>query len=240
MHRFFSDTVNNKEITLQNENAKHIIKSLRMKVLEKLIVCDKKGIDYFCTIKEIKDNTVTLTVTSIEKNKAEPNVDIHLYMAFSKNDKMEFIVQKATELGVCEITPIVTKFTVSRPSQKSTINKIIRYKKIAEEASKQSGRGKIPIINNPLTFEQCLSSIKNFDASIIMYEKNGKKIKDAINLENKNIAVIIGSEGGFCETEITKAKNNGVQAVNLGCRILRCETAPIVTLSILMEYYGNF
>lgn len=240
MPRFFCDIIDGNNIILNEEDNKHIIKSLRMKVGEELIVCDKNKNDYICSIKDIRDNNVFFNVLKKVKNIAEPSINTHLYMAFSKGDKMDFIIQKATELGVTEITPIYTKFITSKPDYKQAIKKISRYQKICLEASKQSGRGIIPIIHNPITFKECIYNCKSCDLSIIMYEKSGAKIKNVINDTHKNISVIIGSEGGFCSSEIEFSQNNGTVAVNLGNRILRCETAPIVTLSILMELSNNF
>jgi len=239
MPRFFSEVTDEHNIIIVGDDAKHITKSLRMKVGQGLTVCHNK-IDYFCTIKCFIDNTVHLNLDSKLPSISEPNVNTHLYIAFSKGDKMDLVIQKATEIGVTEITPIYTKFITSCPDENASNKKVLRYQKIAMESAKQSGRGIIPTVHKAMNFDECLSATKDSDITFIMYEKNGNKFKGFLQDSSKNISLIIGSEGGFSEMEVQKSIQYGVIPINLGSRILRCETAPIVALSIIMELTNNF
>ncbi len=238
--RFFTTVDQAAEnVYINGDDAKHIITVLRMRVGEKAILCDD-GIDYFSEITQINKNEVAFKIIDSKKNDAEPSIYLHLYQCMPKSDKMEFIVQKATELGVSEITPIISRRCVSKPDEKSCNKKIERYQKITLEAAKQCGRGKIPHVNNFTTFNECLNQLKNDDLGIIFYECGGEKINKIIEAKAFNtVNIIIGSEGGFDGDEIEAAIKKGYKAATLGTRILRAETAPITAISILMNLTGN-
>ena len=159
-------------------------------------------------------------------------------MAIPKNDKLDFIVQKATELGAVRIVPFLSKRCVSRPDAKSADKKVQRLQRIAYEASKQCGRGKIPGVMPFTDFKSAVNSIDSDTLPIIFYECGGKKLSE-LDLSYKKIAVFIGSEGGFEKEEVDYALSKGATAVHLGERILRCETAPVAALAILMNLTGN-
>lgn len=239
LHRFFVDSVYGDKITIKGEDKDHIVKSLRMKLNEVLVVCDGNLNDYVCRIEEIKKYEVILSILERLENKSEPSINIHLYQAVPKLCKIDFIIQKAVELGVKSITPFVSRYCVAQINCKNVENKINRFKKIAKQAAQQSGRGIIPCVNNVLNFDGVLKDIKKFDFNILFYEY-GKNKLNSIKLNNKkDMAIIIGSEGGFCEEEVNIAKKQGVLIGSLGSRILRCETAPICAISILMYITGN-
>ena len=162
-----------------------------------------------------------------------------LFQAMPKSDKMELIVQKAVELGAAEIVPVLTERCVSRPDEKSLEKKRQRWQKIALEAAKQSGRGTIPTIGEALSFKGCIERMKLSDRSFMCYEKGGESLS-AENLSGaKSIGLLIGSEGGFEQREADFAAENGIILTGLGKRILRCETAPIAAISIIMSLTGN-
>lgn len=237
MPRFFSTEILDKTAFLSAEDSKHIAKVLRLKEGDRVTLCNGMGTDYNCTIKQIADK-VELSILSEEKNFSEPAVNITLYQCLPKGDKLEFIVQKAVELGAFEIVPIMSKYCVSKSNEKDFEKKRERLQKIAFEAAKQSGRGVIPRVGGLLTFKQAVATVSKTNA-ILFYEGGGKKVGEIIEKFNKNesISVFVGSEGGFCEEEIILAKENGIETATLGKLILRCETAPIVGLTLVLHEF---
>lgn len=240
MARFFVDTVDDNKYTIMGENAKHISKSLRMNIDETIILCDKDGFDYTCKITEINNDNVVVDVLNSEKNQHESDIKISLYMAFPKGDKFEFIVQKAVELGINRIVPVLTSRCISRPDKASFSKKLQRFNKISLEAAKQSGRGIVPQVLDIISFDEAINQMQTFDKKILFYENGGQPIKEVLTQSDTELAIFIGSEGGFSESEINLAISKGLCICSLGKRILRCETAPIVALSAIMLYTNNF
>ncbi|MDF2568379.1 MAG: hypothetical protein K0R90_1835 [Oscillospiraceae bacterium] len=238
MPRFFVENIAEKKATITGEDAKHIVKSLRMTTGEKLVICDNKGYDYECVIDKLGD-AVELSILSREKNQSEPNANVVLFQAMPKSDKMDFIIQKAVELGVNQIVPVLTSRCVSRPDKKSMSKKTERYQKIAVEAAKQCGRGKIPVVDNIIDYTECLSKMQKFEKSMLFYELGGRRIDEIITQDMKDIAILVGSEGGFEQSEVELAVQKNIAVATLGKRILRCETAPLCSLSIIMNITGD-
>lgn len=239
MPRFFCIDKRGDTFYLDKEDSKHIKKSLRMVEGESITICDKNGYDYECILKNNEDSLVA-KIVSKKENDTEPSVKMTLYQAMPKNDKFEMIVQKAVELGVFEIVPVMTNRCISRPDKKSIKKKIERYNKISLSASKQSGRGIVPVVRDMISFKQAIKEMKeNSDMAIMFYENGGKSLKDFNYDSIKSISFIIGSEGGFDASEAEYAVENDIVLMGLGKRILRCETAPIAALSALMLLTDN-
>lgn len=238
MPRFFCNDIKDDTFNLSSEDKKHITKSLRMKDGEEIHVCDSLGYDYTCRI-QYEDDDITVKIISKKKNVSEPSVNVTLYQAMPKNDKFEFIVKKAVELGVYKIVPVITNRCISRPKEKAIYKKIERYNKIALEAAKQSGRGKVPIVENIISFNEAIENMKKDDVKLFFYELGGEKLKDIDLINKQNISFMIGSEGGFDSEEASYAINAGLIPVGLGKRILRCETAPLTALSCIMLLSNN-
>ncbi len=238
MPRFFVNEADDKEILLTGENARHIGRSLRMRVGEEITVCCG-GIDYNCEISRITEDSVTAAVVEKILCAAEPNVEITLFQAVPKLDKLEFIVQKSVELGVSHIVPVLTRRCISRPNEKEFGKKTARLNKISEEAAKQSGRGMIPDVSPIISYKNALEQMRGMDKTLFLYEQGGSPF-GKVNFDGaKKIGVVIGSEGGFDEEEVRKADEAGAERIWLGKRILRCETAPITALSILLFLTNN-
>lgn len=237
MPRFFSNNILEDKIIIQGEDAKHITKVLRMRIGERVTICNMNGIDYECEILSLGD-TVSLLILSKDKNKTEPSINITLYQALPKSDKMEFIIKKAVELGVTRIVPFQSKFCVTKFDDKLAEKKLLRYNKIAFEAAKQSGRGIIPLVDNVLSFEQAVLECKN-QTSILYYEHGGEKTNKIISKNETKVNIFIGSEGGFSEEEVFFAKENNFKIATLGKLILRCETAPIVATTLILTATDN-
>lgn len=239
MPRFFTQTISAEGGIISGDDAKHISRVLRMKVGELLTACDTKGYDYDCLIESLSDREVSLRVLEVRPSQSEPDVRVSLYQAMPKGDKLELIIQKAVELGVDSITPVMTRRCVSKPDSKSMAKKLERYNRIALEAAKQSGRGKVPQVCPMLDLPQALDEMAQTSCPILFYENATAPAKQVIDGAGKEIAVLIGSEGGFDESEVELAIQKGCQVLSLGKRILRCETAPLAVLSIIMFETGN-
>lgn len=238
MPRFFVDKVSGDTIEITGDDARHIKKSLRMKPGEQIVVCDGSETEHICRI-ESAGETVLLKIDSSAPGKNEPGIKLRLFQALPKGDKLEYIIQKAVELGIYEIIPVLTSRCVSRPDKKSSAKKRERYQKIALEAAKQSGRGIIPQVRETVTLNEAFSMMSGCESKIVFYELGGERINDIIDPDCKSADILIGSEGGFSEQEIELCEKNGMKTATLGARILRCETAPVAAVSIIMNITGN-
>lgn len=236
--RFFGESGDGCAV-ITGDDAKHISTVLRMKSGELVVLCDNRETDCLCEIVSADKELVELQVLDSRHNDAEPNIHITLYQCLPKSDKMDFIVQKAVELGAYKIVPVLSKRCVSRPDSKTAAKKILRWQKIAEEAAKQCGRGHIPEVGELTELRTALRNFPESDTGILLYECGGEKLGSIIPDGVKSIGIFVGSEGGFEEEEAALAASCGVKPGTLGARILRCETAPLAALSILMNLTGN-
>jgi 16S rRNA (uracil1498-N3)-methyltransferase len=235
--RFFADGN-----IITGDDAKHICTVLRMKTGEKLVLCSSDSFEYPSEIISLNKNQVELKILGKRENDSEAKVHVRLFQCVPKGDKLDLIVQKATELGAAEIIPVISKRCVSRPGSEKHNKKTERLEKIAEAAAKQSGRGKIPIIHDFTNFTAALQKYKKENLGIIFYENGGLTINEIVGrdaLGTQKIDIFIGSEGGFEESEIETAKATGLEVASLGKRILRTETAPIAALAIVMNLMGE-
>lgn len=239
MPRFFTETINESKGIISGDDAKHIAKVLRMHVGERLIACDCKGFDYDCVIESLSDKEVELSVEKAYPSETEPSVRVTLYQAMPKSDKMELIIQKAVELGVSAIVPVQTKRCVSRPDAKSMAKKLERYNRIALEAAKQCGRGRIPEVLPMMDFGDAIKAMKEDQRAFLFYENSNSSFRKELEQGVNAVSIMVGAEGGFEEEEVQKALELGIASLSLGKRILRCETAPLAALSIIMYETGN-
>lgn len=237
MAKFFvlKNQITEDKVYLIEENANHIANVLRCKIGEKIEVSSGDGFDYLCQIEEIKNKEVVAKIIDCFGNESEPKTKITLYQGLPKGEKMELIIQKCVEIGIDKIVPVNTDRTIVKLSGKED-KKVARWNKISESASKQSRRGKIPIIENIISFEQAIESCKENNLNIIPYEKEEENtIKNIIkDFKGEKIGIFIGPEGGFSEKEIEIAIKNNILPITLGKRILRTETAGMVATAILL------
>lgn len=238
MQKLFIDFEPNGKIILNEEQSRHISKSLRMKVGDMLTLSCGNGKDYGCIIDTIDSSSVTLSVCYEQANNCEPTVKVKLYQGVPKGDKLEDIIQKCTELGITEIQPVLTHRSVSRPDSKSAKKKQARYQKIALEAAQQSGRGIIPTIGEMTDLKTAVSK-DNSQLKILFYEGGGSPLKEIINKNTQTVSIYIGPEGGFEEIEVALIKENGGTVATLGKRILRTQTAPVAALTAIMLLTDN-
>lgn len=245
MSKFFvkKDDISGENICISNEDVNHITKVLRLSEKNSIIICDGQGMDYEAEIVQIEKKRILCKILKAVPSETEPEIQVTIYQGIPKAAKMEYIIQKAVELGVHKIVPVTTKYTVVKLEEKKTMeNKLERWNKISIEASKQCGRGKIPSVELPISFDAALKQLQKEDLRLIAYEQErGQSIRDVLkSISNvRRIGILIGSEGGFAEEEVLAAKAAGVQSIGLGKRILRTETAPIAALSILMYEFGE-
>ena len=201
-----------------------------------LTVCDGEGMDYECKIVFMDGETVRLEVVSSHRTVTEPPLEICLYQSVPKGDKFEYIVQKAVELGVSRIVPVYSSRCIVKPDPKSEEKKTARLSRIAHEAAKQCGRGRIPVVMPYMTYAQAVRSCG--ENAFICYENEKSfSLKSYLHtLSEKNASALsffVGPEGGYSEQEVALAAENGIPAVELGPRILRSETASGFVLSSL-------
>lgn len=239
MPRFFIDTPPGEYAELTGEDARHVSLALRMRIGEELVLCNGQGTDFRCRIEAFEEGCVRLRVLESVPSCTEPQVRVTLFQALAKGDKMDTIIQKAVELGVYEVVPILTARCVSRPDERTFAKKRARYARIAYEAAKQCGRGRIPAVGELLTPPQLCEGFSGFDQVLFFYERAELSLR-SIPLEGAHtIAVIVGPEGGFEEEEAAGFIEAGAAPVSLGPRILRCETAPVAALAALLYAMGE-
>lgn len=244
MPKFFVDPskVDRGTIVIDTEDVNHIVRVLRMDIGEEISVCDSTGTDYVAKITEITKNSVICEVLTQKKSDTEPETEVTLWQALPKGSKMEYIIQKTTELGIKRIVPVTMSRCVSKiESKKDAEKKVQRWQKIAESAAKQSGRGIVPEICMPVSFTEAIDGLLACDKAFAPYEcEENNSIKTVISGIGGNMSVgfIIGPEGGFAPDEIHKLTSNGIPSVTLGKRILRTETAGETVLAIVM-YEAN-
>lgn len=227
------------KVALEGENANHISRSLRMKVGERVTLCDAEGTDYEGVIESITKENVYLDIIEERKSVGEPPYKARLFMALPKSDKMELIVQKSVEMGVYEIVPFISERCISRPDEASGRKKVERWNKIAKSAAEQCGRGIIPSVADIVSYKKALEMAAEDTLTLICYEmEEQNSLYNALaplrgTEGNPVISFFVGSEGGFSQAEASEAVNMGADSVSLGRRILRCETAPMFTLAVI-------
>ena len=241
MHCFYCEAnqVAGEQITITGSDVNHIKNVLRMRIGEELMVCNGTGMEYTCQIEDFPAGEVKLSILKAEKASTELSVRLKLYQGLPKKDKMELIIQKAVELGAAEIIPVMTKRCIVKlEDDKKEAKKLERWQAIAESAAKQSGRGIIPTVSRVMNYKDAIKKASAEGMALIPYEmaEGMKTLKDAAAKASSQqvISVFIGPEGGFEESEVEFAQEQGVIPVSLGKRILRTETAGFTTLSILM------
>ncbi len=245
MPKFFTDRENIKdtELIINEDDAKHIKKVLRLGVGDTITVCDGRGIDYDARILRIEEKQIVCSICGKTQCDTEPKLQITLYQGLPKASKMDYIIQKNTELGIVRIVPVaMARSVVKLENKQAEQKKTDRWQKIALEAAKQSGRGVIPEVKMPMIFDEVIEAVKGEDLVFAPYEcEETTRLRDVFEgvPDAKNISFIIGPEGGFDIGEIQKLKTAGIKTVTLGRRILRTETAAECVISMLMYAYNE-
>ncbi len=243
MSKFFIKNENREEekVKIVGTDVNHIKNVLRLKVGDKIQVCNQETTENFiCEIVEIDKEFVQTKIVEKVKAISEGNVELHIFQGLPKADKMELIIQKGTELGVSKIIPVVFKRSIVKLSGKDEVKKLQRWQKIAEVAAKQSGRDLVPEIKEVVDIKKICHLVQEYDIILLAYEKeNENTLKNELlkikgMRENFKIAIVIGPEGGIEKEEVLLLKNAGAKVVTLGKRILRTETVALAVASIVM------
>ena len=243
MTRFFVEPADMQPdfLVLTGENAQHA-KVLRLKNGEQVLVCDGQGKECICTVSDVSPGQIGLVVNKRQESETEARVRVSVYLAFPKADKLEHVIQKATELGAYEIVAFPSSRCVSKPDEKSLKKKLERWQKIAASAAEQSGRGRIPEVLVLPSYKAALERAAKADKALLFYE-NEQATTLRMALESgghETVSLLTGPEGGLEEKEVAQAVEAGLQVCTLGKRILRCETAPLCALSAVMYDAGEF
>ncbi len=244
MPKFFvnGDQIIDNKIKIIGQDVNHIKNVLRLKIDETINISTiDSHKNYTCKISEFNNEFVKCNIIKEELESSESNINIHIYQGLPKADKLELIIEKCTEIGVKQITPVIMKRSVVKLDEKDKEKKLLRWRKIAEVAAKQSGRDQILNVNSVLNFKNIFENFKEYDIVLVAYENETKnKLKNVLteikeqNI-NLNIAILIGPEGGIDDEEILQLKGvDNCRIITLGKRILRTETAPIVMASNIL------
>jgi len=249
MRRFFVDEENieGNRVTIKGDEARHIAQVLRLKERDKIKVFTGKGKEYLTEIIQASKKEVIGEILKESRLNTEPPIEITLVQGLPKSDKMDLIVQKATELGVKRIIPVITQRTIIRLDKEKAKVRRIRWQRIALEAAKQSGKAIIPGVDAITTFVQSLSNISEENLNLIPWEEEiSTSLKEVLKHHTSHIPhptspimVFIGPEGGFTSEEVEAAKKKGAVPVSLGPRLLRTETAGLVTLAMILYELGD-
>lgn len=241
MYQFFVEPsqIQGNRIVITGSDVNHIKNVLRMKVGDEIAVSNgMDGKEYRCGIESFTEDEIVCGLRFVKEDGVELPSKIYLFQGLPKADKMELIIQKAVELGAFEVIPVAAKRCVVRLDEKKAAGKISRWQGIAEAAAKQSKRAVIPKVHPVLSMKEAVAYAQNMDVKLIPYElaegmQHTKQMIEAVKPE-QSIAVFIGPEGGFEESEIQMAREAGIEPVTLGRRILRTETAGFTVISWLM------
>lgn len=243
MSRFYvpKEAVKGNKIAVGGEEAHHILDVMRLKVLDKVVAFDGTGVEYVGFIKDIGRKSLTIEVVETRTPAGKGNSKITLIQAIPKKDKMDYVVEKATELGVDFIFPVVTRRTIVKWDDSKKAACVDRWRRIAKNAAKQCGRADIPEIDNVADACDIFKDSTEYDLALIAaLDDTARPLKNILSdFKGGKIAVAIGPEGDFTPDEIKEAVGAGFRLVNLGPRVLRSDTAGLAVLAILNYELSN-
>lgn len=242
---FFPVTDESSRISIAGEKAHYLTRVLRCRRGDIINVLDGKGNSFQCVIRELSKKAVSLEIIDVHPYDTESPLNLILLQGLLKGDKMDLVIQKTTELGIKEVCPVITE-----RSQIKETDKVARWRKIAEDASRQSGRTVIPTIHDPIKMDSFFESKGLKIRGFIFWEGGGTPLREAIHKvfpsplrpftdTDSPVYIFIGPEGGFTPPEVKRAEVSGLVSVSLGKRILRAETASIVTTALLQFHIGD-
>lgn len=245
MPKFFVERgrINGDTADITGGDLTHITRVLRMGEGDTLTICDGRGFDYDGVIAAVQPDHLQVTLSGRRPSASEPMMQVTLFQGIPKLAKMDYIIEKCTELGISRIVPVLTKRTVVKADGEKAGKKVARWRKIAQEAVKQCGRGAIPEVTEITPLNQLTPLLKELDLSLLAYENEEKThLREALAGADKpkTAGILIGPEGGFDYDEVTALTAAGAQSVSLGQRILRTETAGHTVLTALMYQFNEF
>ncbi|MDH3537951.1 MAG: 16S rRNA (uracil(1498)-N(3))-methyltransferase [Gammaproteobacteria bacterium] len=226
-------------LELDSEKARYLSRVLRLRVGDSLLVFDGAGNEYAATISGFSRSSATLRVGSRTAAKTETVLRVHLVQGISRGERMDFVVQKATELGVKRITPVLTEYGVVKLDSKRAEKRRDHWQKIAASACEQSGRVRLPLVDTPVSLKTWLGSKPGLVDAELILKPGAATPLTRIHAPKTKVCVLIGPEGGFSEMEYEDADIAGFEPVSLGPRVLRTETAAVAALAILQSQWGD-
>ncbi|MCR6106303.1 16S rRNA (uracil(1498)-N(3))-methyltransferase [Salipaludibacillus agaradhaerens] len=246
MQRYFLNKAqfHDKQVLIDGETARHISKVMRMAPGDNIICCDGEGACHYCTLEKVSADDVRATITKELSDNVELPVKVTIAHGLPKGDKLELVIQKATELGASGFIPFQAERSVVKLDKKKELKKIERWRKIAKEASEQSHRQLMPRIEAVHSISALIDQFSSYSSVILAYEEDAKQHKNkafhqslSLLKPQDNLLFIVGPEGGFTDKEVTMMQNAGAISCSLGPRILRSETAPLYGLSAISFYF---
>ncbi len=241
-----SSNISNDRITITGADVNHVVNVLRMKRGERTsVVCRDNGLTYGCVIAELGPDRVECVIEDVQSESRELPIEVTIYQGLPKSDKLEFVIQKAVEMGAYRIVPVAMKRSVVKFDAAKASKKNARWNAIAESAASQSKRNVIPEVSDLKTLKEAVSDASGLDAILLPYEladgiDESRRILNELKESGVgSVGVFIGPEGGFDETEVRELKEAGASIITLGNRILRTETAPIAVLAWLTYVFEN-
>lgn len=243
MSRFYvpEESIKGKRIVISGIEAHHIIDVMRLKLLDEVVVFDGTGKEYIGIVKEIGRKSLSVEITGTRQLKGEDKYSVTLIQAIPKKEKMDYIAEKAAELGVSGIIPVTTARTIPDWNESKKASVVERWRRIAKEAAKQCGRADIPEIKDVMDFKDAiyLAAIDSLKLIAALSDK-AVKLKDALkSCSGGSMVIAIGPEGDFTPEEIRAAEENGFKIVNLGPRVLKSDTAGLAMLAIINYEYAD-
>jgi len=236
MHRFFIEpaAITGEQVILPGEAAYQIRKVLRLQTGESILALDNSGWEYTVELTAITPKGVTGRITSKSQTPGEPEMQVTLYQSLLKKDNFEWVLQKCTEIGVCRFAPFVSERTI--PHAEISPSKRQRWERVIREAAEQSRRGRLPVLDEPLTFAEATKHSQGNDLRVIPWEKEERQtLQPLLAQPCATMAIFIGPEGGFADAEIDFARQQGLIPVTLGKRTLRAETAAIFVTAVVFH-----
>lgn len=244
MPRFFLETgqIDDDQVIISEYDSHHITKVLRLRVGDMIECVDPSSTVHLVRITKLGTRVIGVVDGILEVSQESP-LDLTLYQGLAKGDKMDYVIQKAVELGISKIVPFSSRYSVVKLEPKQVQNRLVRWQRIALEAAKQSGRTRLPEVTQPISFVELVQSVQENcnqdELTILAYEGEKEQSLDRLQNETYAISMIVGPEGGFAPEEVEELTAAGVHTITLGQRILRTETAGLVLLSIVGYKWGD-
>jgi 16S rRNA (uracil1498-N3)-methyltransferase len=232
----------NQTVTLAADEARHLRDVLRLKAGDEVYIFDGTGREFRCTlVNSVRDSAELRIDAEVDPAKPESQLQLNLCVALLKGEKFDLVVQKATELGVKKIVPLITRYAdIHLRDETDAGKRVARWQRIALEAAKQSGRAVVPEVNSPVSLDSILAGTKNADLCLMFSERGGSALNSVTSEPGpRSVTALVGSEGGWSDEEIERARAQSFHIVTLGGRILRAETAAIAITALLQHLFGD-
>ncbi|MFD2446116.1 16S rRNA (uracil(1498)-N(3))-methyltransferase [Bacillus sp. CGMCC 1.16607] len=245
MQRYFSFDINtNGQVVITGDDYHHIVRVMRMSEGDQLVCVNSSGQSGICTIAEITDEFVQCDVVKWEEGTSELPIRVVIASGLPKGDKLEWIIQKGTELGANQFIPFTAARSIVKWDNKKAEKKVERWQKIAKEAAEQSHRHKIPGVHEPVDLQSLIALSEGFECKLVAFEEESRKGETSILAKSlqklkdqQSLIVVFGPEGGLTSNEVGLLQEHGFQLCGLGPRILRTETAPLYLLSAVSYHF---